>query len=70
MEKHGVKFEHPIDWDFVIEHETLVTDPPRLMDDLRLLLRFLALGNQERVMLFGKNLLQQVVETFSSRPEV
>lgn len=70
MEKHGVKFEHPIDWDFVIEHETLVTDPPRLMDDLRLLLRFLALGNQERVMLFGKNLLQQVVEAFSSRPEV
>lgn len=70
MEKHGVKFEHPIDWDFVIEHETLVTDPPLLMHDLRLLLRFLALGNQERVMLFGKNLLQQVVEVFSSRPEV
>lgn len=70
MEKHGVKFEHPMDWDFVIENETLVTDPPLLMHDLRLLLRFLALGNQERVMLFGKNLLQQVVEGFSSRPEV
>lgn len=70
MEKHGVIFEHPIDWDFVIENETLVTDPPLLMHDLRLLLRFLALGNQERVMLFGKNLLQQMLEVFSSRPEV
>lgn len=70
MEKHGVKFEHPIDWDFVIENETLVTDPPALMHNLRLLLRVLALGNQERVMLIGKNLLQQMVEAFSSRPEV
>jgi hypothetical protein len=70
MEKHGVKFEHPINWDFVIENETLVTDPPALMHNLRLLLRVLALGNQERVMLIGKNLLQQMVEAFSSRPEV
>lgn len=70
MEKHGVKFEKPIDWNFVIENETLVTDPPLLLHNLRLLLRFLALGNQERFMVFGKNLLQQVIETFSSRPEV
>lgn len=70
MEKYGVNFEHPIDWDFVIENETLVTNPPLLMYDLRLLLRFLALGRQERVMLFGKSVIQQVVEAFSSRPEV
>ena len=70
MEKHGVRFENPIDWEFVIENETLVTDPPILMHDLRLLLRFLALGRQERVMLFGKSVIQQVVEVFSSRPEV
>lgn len=70
MEKHGVKFERPIDWDFIIENDTLVNDPPLLLHDLRLLLRFLALGNQERFMLFGKNILQQAVEVFSSRPEV
>jgi hypothetical protein len=70
MEKHGVKFEHPLDWDFVIENETLVTDPPLLMHDLRLLLRFLALGRQERLMMFGKGVLQQVVEAFSSTPKV
>jgi hypothetical protein len=70
MEKHGVKFEHDIDWDFVIENETLVTDPPKLLHNLRLLLRFLALGRQEKLMMFGKGLLQEMVEVFSSSPKV
>lgn len=70
MEKQGVKFERPIDWDFVIESETLVTDPPPLMKDLRLLLKFLSLGRQERITFLGKNLLQLVLEAFSSRPEL
>jgi len=70
MEKHGVKFENGIDWDFVIENETLVTDPPKLLHNLRLLLRFLALGRQEKLMMFGKGLLQEMVEVFSSSPKV
>ena len=70
MEKHGVKFDNEIDWDFVIENETLVTDPPKLLHNLRLLLRFLALGRQEKLMMFGKGLLQEMVEVFSSSPKV
>lgn len=70
MEKRGVKFENPIDWNFVIENETLVTNPPPLMKDLRLLLKFLALGRQERITFLGKNLLQMILEAFSSRPEL
>lgn len=70
MEKHGVTFAHDIDWDFVIENETLITDPPKLLHNLRMLLRFLALGRHEKFMLFGKGLLQQVIEIFSSSPEV
>lgn len=70
MLKHGVKFEQPLDWDNIIENDTLVTDPPLLLHDLRLLLRFLALGNQERLMVFGKNILQQAIETFASRPDL
>lgn len=70
MEKRGVKFENGIDWDFVIENETLVTDPPKLLHNLRLLLRFLALGRQEKLMMFGKGLLQEMVEVFSSSPKV
>ena len=70
MEKHGVSFEKPIDWDFVIESEALITDPPPLMKDLRLLLKFLSLGRQERLTFLGKNMLQLVLEAFSSRPEL
>ncbi|MDX1641089.1 MAG: hypothetical protein R3220_05300, partial [Balneolaceae bacterium] len=69
MEKQGVEFEKPIDWNFVIENETLVTHPPPLLKDLRLLLKFLSLGRQERITFLGKNLLQLVLEAFSSRPE-
>jgi hypothetical protein len=70
MEKQGVRFEKPFDWDFVIENETLITDPPPLMHNLKLLLRFLAMTNQERLTFFGKNLLEGLLETFSSRPEL
>lgn len=70
MEKHGVRFARPLDWDYIISNETLVTDPPELLYNLRLLLRYLALGRQERFTLFGKNLLQQILEMFSARPEV
>ncbi len=70
MEKHGVKFNQEIDWDYVIENETLVTDPPKLLHNLRLLLRFLALGRQEKLMMFGKGLLQEMVEVFSSSPKL
>lgn len=67
MEKEGVDFSSDIDWDFVIRNETLVTDPPLLLNDLRLLLRFLALGRGERLTKIGQNLLQNVLELFSSR---
>lgn len=67
MEKEGVEFFSDIDWDFVIENETLVTDPPLLLDDLRLLLRFLALGRGERLTKIGQNILQNVLELFSAR---
>jgi hypothetical protein len=69
MEKHDVTFEKPFDWDFVIENETLVTDPPPMLHNLRLLLRFLAMSHQERLTFFGKNVLESLLETFSSRPE-
>ena len=70
MDKRGVKFEHPLDWDFIIANETLVTNPPPLMQDLRKLLRFLAMTRQERLTFFGKNVLETLLETFSPRPEI
>jgi len=67
MERKGVEFSSDIDWKFVIENETLVTHPPLLLNDLRLLLRFLALGRGERLTKISQNVLQNVLELFSSR---
>ncbi len=67
MEKEGVEFEHNVNWDFIIESETLVNNPPLLLNDLRVLLRFLAFGNGEKFTKIGQNLLQNVLEMFSSR---
>ncbi len=70
MENAGVKFGGSIDWDYIIQNETLVTDPPVLLNDLRVLLRFLSLGNGERFTTLGRNILQQVLEMFSSQPKL
>jgi len=69
MAKAGVKFEHDIDWNFVIENETLITHPPALLSELRLLLRFLSMGRQERITHLGRNVFQQMLDLFSS-PDV
>ena len=70
MEKEGVHFGKEIDWKYIIENETLITDPPLLLNDLRLLLRFLAMSRGERFTKIGSNILQQVLELFSARPEL
>ena len=70
MVKRGVKFDKPFDWDYVIENDTLVTDPPPLLHNLRLLLRFLAMGRQERLTFLGKNVLELLLESFSPRPNI
>jgi hypothetical protein len=64
MEQVGVEFEKPMDWEFILENETLVTDPPYLLAELRLLLRFLSLGRQERITKIGQNILQQLLDMF------
>ncbi len=70
MEQAGVKFGKPFDWDYVIQNETLITDPPILLKDLRILLRFLALGRGERFTTLGRNVLQEILELFSASPEL
>lgn len=66
MEKAGVRFEKDLDWDFIIRNETLVSHPPALLSELRLLLRFLSMGRQERFTHLGRNVFQQLFDLFSS----
>ncbi|WP_445665255.1 hypothetical protein [Fodinibius sp. AD559] len=67
MEKHGIKFQQPLDWDHIIESDTLVTDPPFILVDLRKFLRFLSLGRQEKLSMVGNGLLNQLMDLFSDR---
>lgn len=67
MKDHGVHFDRPLDWDYIIENDTLVTDPPPLLVELRNLLRFLSMGRQEKITKIGKSVLGQLMEAFSPR---
>ncbi len=67
MAKAGVKFQRSIDWEEVVTEDSLVSDPPKLLAELRYVLRFLAMGNQERFLNFSKNILSQAMELVSPR---
>lgn len=67
MESHGIRFEKPLDWDHIIASDTLVTDPPFMLVELRSFLRFLSLGRQEKLSLVGNGLLNQLMSIFSHR---
>ncbi len=65
MKEHGVEFDKPLDWDYIIKNDTLVTHPPYLLVELRKVLRLLSLGRQERILRIGGNILQQLMSLFS-----
>lgn len=65
LKQHGVSFTRPIDWDFIIENDTLVTHPPRLLLQLKDLLHFLTMGRQEKLNKIGKSFLRQVMDMIS-----
>ncbi len=67
MEKHGISFQKSLDWDHIIENDTLVTNPPYLLTGLKDLLRFLSLGNRQKFSLVGNSILNQLMEKLSQR---
>jgi hypothetical protein len=67
MKETGVRFEKPMDWNFIIQNETIVSNPPYLLTQLRLVLRFFSMGRQERFTRLGQNILQQLLDAFSRR---
>ena len=66
MRQAGVKFQQPLDWDYIISEDSLVTRPPVLLAELRFVLRYLAMGNQERFFSIGKDVLTQTLELLST----
>lgn len=67
MEAAGVSFGRPLDWDRIIASDTLVTDPPEMMAELRQLLRFLSLGRNRKVSMLKEGLLDHLMSLFSPR---
>jgi hypothetical protein len=67
MESNGITFDKPLNWEYIISNDTLVTDPPYLLVELRKLLRFLSLGRQEKLSVVGNGLLNQLMDVFSFR---
>lgn len=67
MKQAGVEFQKPLDWDTIIAEDTLMTNPPYLLLELRKLMRFLSMGRNESAMNLGKNILSQILDSFSPR---
>ncbi|MDZ7716111.1 MAG: hypothetical protein U5J95_07865 [Balneolaceae bacterium] len=69
MEKHGVDFQKPLDWDHIIASDTLITDPPYLLVELKSLLRFLSMERQKKLSFLGNGVLDQLMKLISPRRE-
>ena len=65
MNRAGVKFQKPMDWEYIISQDSLITMPPTLLSELKMVLRFLSLGHQERINKLSKNIFAQFLSTFS-----
>jgi hypothetical protein len=64
MKRAGVTFHKPIDWDFAIQEDKLVSNPPELLGELRFALNFLSIGNQEMIFKMGKNVFNELYDNF------
>lgn len=69
MEEHGVQFARKLDWDHIIDSDTLLTDPPLMLNSLRELLKVLSMDGTKRLSILGNSVLNQLMELLSSRPK-
>lgn len=67
MKKNGVQFQKSLDWDHIIKSDTLVTDPPYMLNSLRQLLKILSMDGSKRLSILGNGILHQLMELLSSR---
>ncbi|MCW9707080.1 hypothetical protein [Fodinibius salsisoli] len=67
MEEHGVQFQKKLDWDHIIANDTLVTNPPYMLNSLRQLLKVLSMDGSKRLSILGNSILNQLMELLSSR---
>lgn len=69
MKEEGVNFQKFLDWDHIISNDTLVTDPPYMLNSLRELLKVLSMDGSKRLSILGNSILDQLMDLLSSRPK-
>lgn len=67
MKESGVQFHKKLDWDHIIQNDTLVTNPPFMLNSLRELLKVLSMGGSKRLSILGSGILNQLMRLLSSR---
>lgn len=67
MRESGVRFQKKLDWDYIIANDTLVTDPPYMLNSLRELLKVLSMDSSKRLSILGNSVLHQLMTLLSSR---
>lgn len=67
MQKNGVKFQYSIDWDFIVREDTLTSNPPRLLNDLKRVMGFFSSDYKSMFSKLGSNLFNEIVAIFGGR---
>lgn len=67
MKENGVTFQRKLDWDHIIASDTLVTNPPYMLNSLRELLKVLSMDSSKRLSILGNSILHQLMSLLSSR---
>lgn len=65
MQEAGVRFESELDWERIVREDSLITQPPRILINLRDALQYLSLDRNELFTRLGKGLLEEFMEWMS-----
>lgn len=62
MQQAGVTFESELNWERIVSEDSLITNPPRILINLRDALQYMALDRNELLTRLGKGLLEEFME--------
>lgn len=67
MQEKGVKFENSLDWDYIIREDTLLTDPPIYLRNLKTVLEFFSSDYKSMFSRLGSNLFAEISSLLGGR---
>lgn len=67
MRKDGVRFDKDLDWDYIVENDSLVSTPPLLLNNLRHVMRILSMDRNTTTPTWTNHLLFQLMDLFGYR---